>query len=163
MSDSGDTENIPNHSTTKKKRSEFDWCCCSLFFIFQISPTYSFIGKKSSKSTNVRKRRKQRKAASAHVSKSPIGKLPIAVVVPHKNRAQALVTNLTASNATAKERAIEEIFAEGGKVTTKSNQWARVLKLVTADQRKLLAPARAKRLSDVRAQVGRGQGRYNIR
>ena len=145
------------------------WCC-------QISPTYSFIGK------NVRKRRKfaasstgsplrvrhnhnnkQRKAASARVSESPIVELPVAVVVPHKNRAQALVTNLTASNATAKERAIEEIFAEGGKVTTKSNQWARVLKLVTADQRKLLAPARAKRLSDVRAQVGRGQGRYNIR
>ena len=108
LSDSGDTENIPNHSTTKKKRSEFDWCCCSLFFIFQISPTYSFIGKKSSKSTNVRKRRKQRKAASARVSKSPIVELSIAMVVPHKKRAQAIITNLTASNAMAKEEAIEE-------------------------------------------------------
>ena len=105
LSDSGDTENIPNHSTTKKKRSEFDWCCCSLFFIFQISPTYSFIGKKSSKSTNVRKRRKQRKAASARVSKSPIVELSIAMVVPHKKRAQAIITNLTASNAMAKEEA----------------------------------------------------------
>ena len=78
------------------------WCCCSLFFIFQISPTYSFIGK------NVRKRRKfaasstgsplrvrhnhnnkQRKAASARVSESPTVKLPPIVELP----ATALVSS----------------------------------------------------------------------
>jgi hypothetical protein len=117
-------------------------CCCSLFFIFQISPTSSFIGKK------------QRKAASARVSESPIVELPVAVVVPHKERAQALITDRTASNATAMERAIDEIFAESGKVTTKSNPWKTLLKLVTADQRALLDQARAKRLSDVRSASG---------
>ena len=75
--DSGDTENIPHHSTTKKKRSEFNMCCCSLFFIFQISPTSSFIGKK------------QRKAASARVSESPTVELPPIVELP----ATALVSS----------------------------------------------------------------------
>ena len=56
--------------------------------------------------------------ASARVSESPIVELPVAVVVPHKKRAQALITNLTASNAKAKEEAIEEIFAEGGMANT---------------------------------------------
>jgi hypothetical protein len=75
--DSGDTENIPHHSTTKKKRSEFNMCCCSLFFIFQISPTSSFIGKK------------QRKAASARVSESPTVELPPIIELP----ATALVSS----------------------------------------------------------------------
>jgi hypothetical protein len=73
--DSGDTENIPHHSTTKKKRSEFNMCCCSLFFIFQISPTSSFIGKKQ--------------AASARVSESPTVELPPIVELP----ATALVSS----------------------------------------------------------------------
>ena len=81
------------------------------------------------------------------------GELPVAVVVPHKERAQALITDQTASNATAMERAIDEIFAESGKVTTKSNPWKTLLKLVTADQRALLDQARAKRLSDVRSAI----------
>jgi hypothetical protein len=71
----------------------------------------------------------------------------------HQIDAQALITDLTASNATAKERAIKEIFSEGEgvKQSAKSKRWRAFLKSVTADQRALLDRARAKSKSDVRS------------
>ena len=62
-------------------------------------------------------------------------------LMQHVIDAQAQVTDLTASNAMGKERAIEEFFSEGGKVTTRSNQWKAHLISVTADQRLLLEEA----------------------
>ena len=83
----------------------------------------------------------------------PIVELPVALV-PHQKRVQDLLTDLSATNATAKVEEIEEIFAEGGKNSTKIDRWARFLKLVTPGQRKLLDQARAKRLSNVNSSNG---------
>ena len=58
----------------------------------------------------------------------------------HKQRALAHVTDLTKFNAAVMERAIDEIFAEGGKTSTNSDQWKTLLKFVTADQRSLSQP-----------------------
>ena len=66
--------------------------------------------------------------------------------------ALALVTDLTTSNATATERAIEKIFAEGDKPSTKRMRWKVFLENVQDPQRELLVQARAISHSEERSQ-----------